>query len=93
MVYTLVKPLGKSNDRYLCAMPKRAFLKIGELVVYIGKNGEERIGVVAVPDFEADEDDMKTIWGGQVTSLVAELVRVDVDWPEDALKEPIEEID
>ena len=93
MHYALVKPLGKTTERYLCALPKKRWLCVGDYVIYIGERGDERIGIVATPDFEADDSAIKAVWNCPVNNIVAELNRLDIEWPDDALTEPIPEID
>ena len=93
MFYTLVKPLGKTTDRFLCQLPSREWLKVGQYVIYIGEHGEDRIGVVTVPDFDADEADVKAVWGNATYNIVAELRRNDIEWPDDDMHEPIPEIE
>ena len=79
-VYVILKNL-KGQDRFAGEMPGRQYLSIGDYVVFLNREGAERIGVVSVPDVEADPEAVAKEWG-KPCMVIAKLLRCDMDWPE-----------
>lgn len=81
--YVILKNL-KGGEKFPGVLPGREFLSIGDYCIFQNANNSERIGIVAVPEFTADEADVVKEWG-KPCMIVATLRRHDVDWPDDIM--------
>lgn len=82
MFYAIVKPL-TTDKRLLCELPDREWLHSGDSVVFINRNGDERIATLLTPDFEDIPENAIRFWGNPAGRIVAKLSRHDIEWPEE----------
>lgn len=84
MVFTVIKQLGSkpgNNGLRLCKMGKRAFMDVGDIVLWQDHHGNHLAGLVMVPDFDGDVAAVLDAWGisiDMVGKVKALLHRVDV---------------
>ena len=90
MVYCVLK-YPKGGEKFPAVLPKREYLKIGDYVTFAVQNGEEKVAVVSVPEFDAEETDVVREWG-KPRMVTATLKRFDVEWPVD-MDEQLPEIE
>ena len=84
MVFAVIKRIGckaGNNDLRLCKMSKRAFLDVGDMVLWQDHFGNHMVGLVMVPDFDGDVAAVLDAWGvsiDTVGNVKALLRRVDI---------------
>lgn len=84
MVFTVIKQLGSkpgNNGLRLCKMGRRAFMDVGDMVLWQDHHGNHLAGLVMVPDFDGDVAAVLDAWGisiDMVGKVKALLHRVDV---------------
>ena len=81
---------GKGTDsrKRVARLFKREYLGIGDLVACQNAAGGETFATVAVPDFEAHEEDVVKVWGVKPQSIhyiTARLMRMDFPVPDDVM--------
>lgn len=78
--YVILKNL-KGGERFPGELPSAQYLSVGDYVVFANRAGEERIGTVSVPDFDAEPEAVAKEWG-KPCMVLAKLARWEMDWPE-----------
>lgn len=78
--YVILKNL-KGGERFPGELPTPQYLDVGDYVVFVNRDGAERIGIVSVPDFVAEPEAVAKEWG-KPCMVLAKLLRCDLEWPE-----------
>lgn len=80
--FVIVRPLGKGAACSAFELPKPAYVGVGDYVVYLNREGQERIGIAVTPDIRMDKREAREAWG-ETGRIAALLGRIEMEWPDE----------